>query len=32
MWESAVRIGIDARLADYTAGGIARYTVQLTAA
>ena len=24
-----VRIGIDARLADYTVGGIARYTVQL---
>jgi len=27
-----VRIGIDARLADYTVGGIARYTVQLTRA
>ena len=25
-----MRIGIDARLADYTIGGIARYTVQLT--
>jgi len=27
-----VRIGIDARLADYTLGGIARYTVQLARA
>jgi len=27
-----LRIGIDARLADYTVGGIARYTVQLTRA
>jgi glycosyltransferase involved in cell wall biosynthesis len=27
-----VRIGIDARLADYTVGGIARYTTQLTRA
>jgi glycosyltransferase involved in cell wall biosynthesis len=27
-----VRIGIDARLADYTAAGIARYTVQITRA
>jgi len=27
-----VRIGIDARLADYTVGGIARYTVQLARA
>jgi len=27
-----VRIGIDARLADYTVGGIARYTVQLATA
>jgi glycosyltransferase involved in cell wall biosynthesis len=27
-----VRIGIDARLADYTIGGIARYTVQLSRA
>ena len=27
-----MRIGIDARLADYTSGGIARYTVQLAGA
>jgi glycosyltransferase involved in cell wall biosynthesis len=27
-----LRIGIDARLADYTAAGIARYTVQMTSA
>ncbi len=30
--EASIRIGIDARLADYTLGGIARYTVQLVAA
>jgi glycosyltransferase involved in cell wall biosynthesis len=30
--EPTLRIGVDARLADYTLGGIARYTVQLLAA
>src|SRR5690349_7784212 len=30
--EATIRIGIDARLADYTVGGIARYTTQLLAA